>query len=101
VATTNPPWVEGKVLVAGVAAEVASRLPERRFRATGPMPRRPRCGQDEVVHVAVKEVAAFTRRRWHHREEEGVLEPGERPFLFLRANEGCHLQLLVLRQLRW
>jgi hypothetical protein len=39
-------------------------------------------------------------RRWRHREEDGVLEPGERPFLFLRANEDCHLQLLVLRQLR-
>jgi hypothetical protein len=39
-------------------------------------------------------------RWWHHREEEGVLEAGERSFLFLRADEDCHLQLLVLRQLR-
>jgi hypothetical protein len=51
--------VEGEVLVAGVTAEVASRSPERRLRATGPMPRRPRRGQDEVVRAAAKEVAAF------------------------------------------
>jgi hypothetical protein len=55
----NPPWVDGEVLVAGVVAEAASRSPERQFRATGPMPRRPRRGQDEAVCTAVKEVAAF------------------------------------------
>jgi hypothetical protein len=60
VATANPPWAEGEVLVARVAAEVASRSAEHRLRATGPMPRRPRRGQDEVVRAAVKEVAAFT-----------------------------------------
>jgi hypothetical protein len=68
VATANPPWAEvevlvagvaAEVLVAGVAAEVASRSPERRLRATGPMPRRPRRGQDEVVHAVAKELAAF------------------------------------------
>jgi hypothetical protein len=38
-------------------------------------------------------------RWWRHREEEGVLEAGEHPFLFLHADEDCHLQILALRQL--
>jgi hypothetical protein len=68
VAMANPPWAEVEVLVAGVAVEVlvagvavevASRLSEHRLRATGPMPRRPRRGQDEVVRGAAKELAAF------------------------------------------
>jgi hypothetical protein len=68
VATANPPWAEVEVLVAGVVAEVlvaevaaeaASRSLERRLRATGPMPLRPRHGQDEVVRAAAKELAAF------------------------------------------
>jgi hypothetical protein len=59
VATANSPWAEGEVLVAGVVAEVASGSPECRLWATGPMPRWPRRGQDEVVRAAAKEVAAF------------------------------------------
>jgi hypothetical protein len=106
----NPPWADVEVLVAGVAAEVlvagvaAEVSPEHWLWATGPMPRRPRRGQDKVVRAAAKELAAFAEEA-----VEVVVAPPrgrgcprgrERPFLFQRADKDCHLQLLVLRQLR-
>jgi hypothetical protein len=38
-------------------------------------------------------------RRWHHREAQGVVEPGEVPLLLLGADEDGHSELLLLGEL--